>query len=226
MKSLVAALAVLLASSSALADDPAELRRHNPGPSSPGYPGPSSPPGYPDGYQSAVVVNRSELASRMERLGRLLEDAAERNYDSRQGRKLRRAMEELNEMQRLLANAPEVRGGGYNPPRPQPQPIPQPPPPPVVRPIDDGRFKAISDAMDHETFSKDKLALLRDAASRNNFLVNHVRFMVQKFQFSSDQLEVVRILWPRTLDRENGFQLQSSFTFSSDKQKLREIINM
>lgn len=212
MKSLLLAVAVVLSSSAALAQTAEKF--HGSSPSRPGPQGPRGPQTPPARPQ--VVVDRQELVERLERMERLLEDAYERAEQGRGKGKLDRALGEIDELKRMVASAPTT--GGY-----QPQP-PPPPPAPVVQPIGEARLRKLTEAMARESFPREKLSVLREAAGYDNFLVGQTRQMLEQFSFSNDKLEAVRILWPRVLDRNNAFQLYESFTFSSDKEKLRKII--
>lgn len=216
MKSLLLAVAVVLSSSAALAQTAEKF--HNSGPGRPvpmpqGPRGPQAPPARPQ-----VMLDAQELTERLARMERLLEDAYERSEEGRGRGKLRRAMDELNDVQRMVSTAPS--SGGY---QPQPQP-PPPPPAPVVQPIPEARLRKLTEAMARESFAREKLVVLRDASQYDNFLVGQTRPLLEQFAFSNDKLEAIRILWPRVLDRNNSFQLYEMFTFSSDKEKLRRII--
>lgn len=205
MKSLLLAVAVVLSSSAALAQH-AELR-HGSGPA---RPGPQS--------SRQVLLERQELTSRLERMERLLKEAEERMDKKGNGRnKVRKALEELEDLQRMVARAPAAHGG-YQPPQPLP------PPRPVVQPIHESRLRQLTQAMARESFSREKLTVLREAARGDNFLVSQTKLLLEQFSFSNDKLEAVRILWPRVLDRDNAFQLYGAFSFSSDKEKLRKIL--
>jgi hypothetical protein len=94
----------------------------------------------------------------------------------------------------------------------------------VVQPINDARLRRLTDAVARESFSREKLTVLREAAPHDHFLVGQTRTLLEQFTFANDRLEAVRILWPRVLDRNNSFQLYEAFVHSSDKQKLRQII--
>ncbi len=213
MRSLVLAVAVLLSASSAFAQEPTELRRDR------DHRGPGHRPA-----RVQVAVDREEMLERMERLERLLDEAYERS-DRERGRdrdrdsnrkQLRRALEDLEELQRVVANAPDVRV--LTPPPPPPPPVP------VVQPNHEGKLRQISEAMARESFPREKLTVLRDASQHHHFLVSQMRGLLEQFSFANDRLNAVRILWPRVLDRENGFQLYEAFPFASDKQQLRTII--
>jgi hypothetical protein len=214
MRSLVLAVVVALSASSAFAQDAAtELRRGD---------NDRRGPHRPVGVQ--VAVDREEMTARMERLERLLDEAYERSERDRGNgergnrKQLRRALEELEDMQRVLANAPDVRVL-------QPPPPPPPAPTPVVQPIGEGKLQRITEAMAREGFPREKLTVLRDASQHHHFLIAQIRPLLEQFSFANDRLEAVRILWPRVLDRDNAFQLYEAFPFASDKQKLRAILN-
>lgn len=215
MKSLLLAVAVLLSSSAALAQNTEKF--HGSRPARPGHQGPQGPQAPQTRPQ--VVLELQELNDRLARLERLLEDAYERAEQGRGKGKLDRALDELNELKRMVATAPS--SGGYQPPQPLPPP---PPPAPVVQPIADGRLRRLTEALAREPFPREKLTVLREAAAHDNFLVGQTRALLEQFSFANDRLEAVRILWPRVLDRNNSFQLYEAFQFSSDKQKLRQII--
>jgi hypothetical protein len=224
MKALTLAVVALLSASSAFAQG-AEKQRPPTGGQS--MPQPQYTPQPPSRPGNQVVLDRNELNERLARMERLLEEVAER-MDRSEGRgygKLRRAQETLDSLQDLVATAPPL--GGVVPPRPQPQPQPLPPPPPpqpVVRPMQEGAFKRMSEAVARESFAEDKMRVLTMAARDNHFLVSQVSQLLTYFPFSQDKLTVVRELRPRILDLENGYQLQSAFSFSGDKKKLQEIL--
>lgn len=169
-----------------------------------------------------VVIEREDMEQRLANLERLLGEAFERGGRGQNRGKIREAYEELNDIREMLADAPSVRD--YNP-RPSPAPYPVPPPPPAYQPIADGQLQSILRAMSREPFAEDKINVLQDAVGNNYFLVGQVQQVLSQFQFSKDKLEVVRGMWARVLDRQNGFQLYSSFSFSSDKAELKKIIS-
>jgi hypothetical protein len=244
MKALTVAVALLTAMTSLAAQEPqgAELRRQPP----PGRPMPQPQPAplpavqypadpavqypahpavqHPARSGTMVVVDRNELNARMARMERLLEEALERMEERGGGNgrnKVRKAQEALDSMQQLVSEAPPL---SVVTPRPQPLPQPLPPPAPVVRPIADGAFKRLNEAISREGFAEDKMRIIDMAAEDNYFLISHVGQLLTHFSFSQDKLKVVRALKPSILDPENGYQLYSAFSFSSDKKRLQEIL--
>ncbi|MBN1207114.1 MAG: DUF4476 domain-containing protein [Myxococcaceae bacterium] len=167
--------------------------------------------------RSLVVLEREALMERLARMEELLERAMER-ADRRTYRALRKAGEELNAVKFDVNNAPDLRSfrRRHTPP--------PPPPAPVVYPISEDQLQSLMRAMGRESFGEGKLRVLESAASTQNFLVPQVMKILQRFSFGEDKLDAVRLLWPRVLDRDNAFQLYQAFTFSGEKDELRQII--
>lgn len=230
MKALAVAIAILTSAAAFAANEPqqaqtTELRKSPP----PGRPMPQPPaPQPPPPSRRLAVVDREEMNERLARLERLLEDVEDRLDGRGDGRgearhKLRRAQETLDSLQQFVAEAPPL--GAVQPlPSPAPQPPPPPPPAPVVRPMPDGPFKRMNEAVAKESFAEDKMRVLKMAAGDNYFLISQVGQLMEHFAFSQDKLTVVRELKPRILDPENGYQLYGVFSFSSDKKRLQEIL--
>ncbi len=102
-----------------------------------------------------------------------------------------------------------------------------PPPPGRGRPaaIPDGSFNSFLAAIDAESFSANKLNVVRQVSNAQYFRVAHVRQVIDRFSFSKDKLAAVALLKPRILDPENAFELYQAFTFSGDKDELRRLLD-
>lgn len=176
------------------------------------------PPGRPSPIpRNLVMVDRDSMARRMDRLEELLDDAMDRTRDAQSRNKLRKALDELEELKEELAEAAPY-GTGI------PAPTPYPPTPPRVQPIAEGQFRNLTSAMSRESFAQDKMRVLTSVSAREHFLVNHVVQILGQFPFSQDKLEVVRVMKPTILDMQNSFQLYNAFSFSSDKKRLQDIL--
>ena len=86
-------------------------------------------------------------------------------------------------------------------------------------------FASLLKSVAGESFASGKLQVLRSAAPHHHFNINQVSKLLSKFSFSGEKLKVVRILYPKVVDRKNSFKLYKGFTFESDKRKLRGIID-
>ncbi|ATB49677.1 DUF4476 domain-containing protein [Corallococcus macrosporus] len=216
MKALITSLALLFALPSLDASAQADARRPHGPPPGQQMPRPHGPPQH-SGTQ--VVVDRSELTDRLERLERQLAEAEQR-MNRQERNKFRKAKELLDSVQDLVRQAPPLAVV-----LPPPAPMPMPPPPPVVRPISDHELRRISESISRQSFAEDKMRVLVSAAQHHHFLVSQVGQLLGHFQFSQDKLTVVRTLRPYILDPQNGHLLYSYFSFSSDKKKLDDILS-
>ena len=169
-----------------------------------------------------VIVTREELEQRLARVEELLGQALERSRRWEGKGLLNDAYEQLSGIREMVENAPELRNG----PGPSPMPPSRPPPPPPgPQPLSDGQMRNLLGTMSRESFARDKLNVLQSASGGDSFfVVEQVQQVLAQFQFSKDRLAAVRMLWPRVLDRQNGFQLNSAFQFSADKEELKRII--
>jgi hypothetical protein len=170
--------------------------------------------------RNLAVIDRDQMERRINRLENALRDAMSRTKDSRGRESIRNAMEELDKLIEYVDNAAPLP-----PPVVVNQPAPLPPPPPVVRPISDQQFRNINAAMVRESFPREKLRILAQVAPNENFLVSHILSVLMQFNFSSDKLEVVRLMRPTLLDPQNGYQLYQAFPFSNDKAQLQAILD-
>jgi hypothetical protein len=218
MKALLAALALLTTFAAAAQTPPPPGEATSlapPGVSASARPGDAE--SWRGGRSTQVVVEREDLERRLARLESLLKESERgRRGDGR----LNEAYQELSALRQVVARAPEARGGYNSPPSRPPAP-----PPPAVSAIAEPRLRDILNAVSRESFSSEKLRVLETACRGDYFLVSQVARAVDQFSFSADRLAVVRMLWPRVLDRQNGYQLNGSFSFSGDKQELQRIIS-
>jgi hypothetical protein len=83
-------------------------------------------------------------------------------------------------------------------------------------------FAALRAAVEAETFSDAKLAVVRSA--RGRLTVEQVGELLALFSFSADQLKLVEACKARLVDPENAPALASRFTFEADRAKLRALL--
>ena len=73
-------------------------------------------------------------------------------------------------------------------------------------------------------FKDDKIRFIQDAARRNYFTTDQARRVLQLFSWDDDKLTVLEALAPRLRDAFNAHQLVDLFTFSSAKERARQIL--
>lgn len=110
------------------------------------------------------------------------------------------------------------------------------PPPPVVEVVEVGQpevfpmpppaFGGLKDAIEEESFDDEKLAVLREAARHNVFLVDQAIQLIELFTFSDGKVEAGVILYPQVIDPENWFRVYGAYTFDSDKEELRRRLGL
>ena len=91
--------------------------------------------------------------------------------------------------------------------------------------MDDGAFAALLGAIDAQAFSEDKINVIAQASQGNWVRVGQLKQIVQRLAFSADQVRAVELFAPRVLDKQNAFALYDAFSFSSDKDRVREILS-
>ncbi len=95
-----------------------------------------------------------------------------------------------------------------------------------LQPMDSVTFADLLNQMKELSFANDQLAYLRDASRRNRFLTSQVLQVVQLFDFDKDRVEAAAILYPRTLDRDNFYQVQKAMEFEQGREALRKRIRI
>lgn len=103
----------------------------------------------------------------------------------------------------------------------------QPPmPPPVPQPfaMSEKDFREFLTAFRRESFDSDKKEMLRIAAHTQCFTIEQVKVLLKEFTMSSDKIEAVRLVYPGVVDQYNAYKLINAFTFLSDKEEIRKII--
>jgi hypothetical protein len=99
-----------------------------------------------------------------------------------------------------------------------------PAPPPRIEPISAGELSKILKTVEAQSFAAEKMRVLKMALGGKPVTVAQVRTVSGQFSFSAEQLDVVRLLNPTIVDKDNRYQLFEAFTFDSDKAALEAII--
>ena len=106
--------------------------------------------------------------------------------------------------------------------------IPLPiPPTPVVEgpfPISDKEFNQLLQSIREESFEENQLSIIEISSKYNYFTVNQVVKVINELTYSSGKLSALKLLYPNVVDPENAHIIINAFTYSSDKEKAREII--
>lgn len=176
-------------------------------------------------FNSGINAQTSERLSdnrvKSENTGRIIDQIAEKleRLDQLYLTKLnrldyKRAGDILNDIYFLLSLIPEET----------PEPIYDPPVMEVF-PMTEQEFKNFVQGIQKESFEKNMLGVVELASRNSYFTVDQVIRIIELFSFSSGKVQVVSLTYPRILDTHNSHLLLSAFTYSADKEKVKEIIN-
>jgi hypothetical protein len=82
----------------------------------------------------------------------------------------------------------------------------------------------LEERMEEESFSDNKMTLAKQALVSRYISVKQIKQLAPQFSQESDLLEFIEMAYPRTLDQESFHILNEILTFSSSKDKLKEIM--
>jgi hypothetical protein len=170
-----------------------------------------------------AVIPRADAEARLDSVERLLSKSIARTKKKQDRELLEEAQAELARLRRDIRNAPAPELAPPPPPPVVVRPAPPPPRPPVLHPVSAQDLASIAQAIHRQSFGKDKLRTLEDAARSRNFLIAQVRELLGSFSFSKEKVAAVKILAPQVLDRNNAYQLYDDFSFSSEKAEVRAL---
>ena len=85
-------------------------------------------------------------------------------------------------------------------------------------------FKEFLARIKRQTFTKDMIAYVRDAARYQRFSSLQVKRILQLFSWDSERLDVLRILAPSMTDGYKVHEIIETFDFSSGKDEARQIL--
>jgi len=126
------------------------------------------------------------------------------------------------ETKTYLSGTLRMRNEGGRPHHQRPPPQQAQPAGPSCMPGPD--FESLLAAIKNESFSSEKLDVLSLAAPNAWFTVDQVGRLVDAFDHSSDKVDAVRLTRTHLVDRQNGFKLMEHFTFSSDKEAVKALL--
>ncbi|GEM_PF-965839 len=86
------------------------------------------------------------------------------------------------------------------------------------------RFNELLSQLGDESFSDDKLEILRSAVKNNYFTIDQLCRIMDEFSMDDDKVKAERIIYPHVVDTENAHKLLSKVTFDDAKKEIRRII--
>lgn len=185
-----------------------------------------------DRGRDEVAVERSRY---MKAINQLIKDIGElddrnENNPKKEDRKwIRERLEAMRaDLVGVRADLEAAPPAGHHGPGPGPWVPPPPPtpiiplPPPEPQPMNGQQFSEFLGELKKQSFDKERLFLLKEVSSEAWFTTDQVIQAMSLFSFSSEKIAAGTAMYPHVVDRTNWFKVYSTFTFSSDQEKLRK----
>ena len=78
--------------------------------------------------------------------------------------------------------------------------------------------------MNDQPFKDDRMKLLNAALAGSDFTSAQCLQLTKLYTFDDDRMEIMKIMYPRIVDKEAFFTVINTLTFSSSKEKMKDFI--
>lgn len=85
-------------------------------------------------------------------------------------------------------------------------------------------FQAFFDNVKNEPFKKDRIALINAALASSDFTTDQCLQLVKFYTFDNERMKIMKMIYPRIVDKEAFFMVINSLTFSSNKKKMYDFV--
>lgn len=92
------------------------------------------------------------------------------------------------------------------------------------RVMNDQLFQTFYKEMKNEPFKDDRMKLLNAALAGSDFTSTQCLQLTKLYTFDDDRMEIMKIMYPRIVDKEAFFTVINTLTFSSSKEKMKDFI--
>ena len=92
------------------------------------------------------------------------------------------------------------------------------------RVMNDQLFQTLYKEMKNEPFKDDRMKLLNAALAGSDFTSAQCLQLTKLYTFDDDRMEIMKIMYPRIVDKEAFFTVINTLTFSSSKEKMKDFI--
>ena len=92
------------------------------------------------------------------------------------------------------------------------------------RVMNDQLFQTFYKEMKNEPFKDDRMKLLNAALAGSDFTSAQCLQLTKLYTFDDDRMEIMKIMYPRIVDKEDFFTVINTLTFSSSKEKMKDFI--
>ena len=92
------------------------------------------------------------------------------------------------------------------------------------RVMNDQLFQTFYKEMKNEPFKDDRMKLLNAALAGSDFTSSQCLQLTKLYTFDDDRMEIMKIMYPRIVDKEAFFTVINTLTFGSSKEKMKDFI--
>lgn len=92
------------------------------------------------------------------------------------------------------------------------------------RVMNDQLFQTFYKEMKNEPFKDDRMKLLNAALAGSDFTSAQCLQLTKLYTFDDDRMEIMKIMYPRIVDKEAFFTVINTLTFVSSKEKMKDFI--
>ena len=92
------------------------------------------------------------------------------------------------------------------------------------RVMNDQLFQTFYKEMKNEPFKDDRMKLLNAALAGSDFTSAQCLQLTKLYTFDDDRMEIMKIMYPRIVDKEAFFTVINTLTFSYSKEKMKDFI--
>lgn len=92
------------------------------------------------------------------------------------------------------------------------------------RVMNDQLFQTFYKEMKNEPFKDDRMKLLNAALAGSDFTSAQCLQLTKLYTFDDDRMEIMKIMYPRIVDKKAFFTVINTLTFSSSKEKMKDFM--
>ena len=92
------------------------------------------------------------------------------------------------------------------------------------RVMNDQLFQTFYKEMKNEPFKDDRMKLLNAALAGSDFTSAQCLQLTKLYTFDDDRMEIMKIMYPRIVDKEAFFTVINTLTFGSSKEKMKDFM--
>lgn len=92
------------------------------------------------------------------------------------------------------------------------------------RVMNDQLFQTFYKEMKNKPFKDDRIKLLNAALAGSDFTSGQCLQLTKLYTFDDDRMEIMKIIYPRIVDKEAFFTVINTLTFNSSKEKMNDFV--